>query len=164
MNQKDRQIFEQFAEIVIPEIKSVSKRFAPSVEHTIEETSFGGSFAILASEYISTLIDGRRPTRQGAPAGSPNLQQILFAWIRSKGIVPRPNKNGIIPTLESLSFAMSRSMHEKGDLLFQPPLSGGNNIFDPILTRSRLENLFNTFEENYFFKVESEILKQIQTK
>ena len=159
MDAKDRQIFEQFAEIVIPEIKAVSKRFAPSVEYTIQESSFGGSFTILASEFISTLIDGRRPTRQNAPAGNPNLQQILFAWIRSKGIVPRPNKNGIVPTLESLSFAMSKSMHKKGDLLFQR--GGGNNIFDPILTKSRLENLFNTFEENYFLKIQSDILKNI---
>jgi len=162
MTNEDRQIFEQFAEVVIPEIKSVSKRFAPSIEYTIESNSLGGAFTILASPYINTLIDGRRPTRPNAPAGNPNLQQILFAWIRSKGIVPRPNKNGIVPTLESLSFAMAKSMHKYGDLLYQR--GGGNNIFDPILTKSRLENLFNTFEKNYFFKLESEILQQIKTK
>lgn len=162
MTNEDRQVFEQFAEIVIPEIKAVSKRFAPSIEYTIEDNSFGGSFTILASPYINTLIDGRRPTRANAPAGNPNLQQILFAWIKSKSIVPRPNKNGKVPTLESLSFAMSKSMHDHGDLLYQR--GGGNNIFDPILTKQRLESLFNTFEENYFFKLESEILQQIKIK
>lgn len=162
MTAEDRNIFEQFAEVVIPEIKAVSKRFAPSIEYTIEDNSFGGSFTIFASEFITTLIDGRRPTRANAPAGNPNLQKILFAWIRAKGIVPRPNKKGIVPTLESLSFAMSRSMHEKGDLLYQR--GGGNNIFDPILTRQRFDSLFNTFADNYSLKIESEILKQIQTK
>ncbi|MEY4573257.1 MAG: hypothetical protein RLZ10_2541, partial [Bacteroidota bacterium] len=125
-----KEIFEQFVETIVPEIQSVSKRFAPTIESKITEKDTGITFEILGSPYIETLIDGRKPTSPNAPKGSPTLQQILLQWIKDKGIIPMPTDKGNIPTLEQLSWAMSNSMHKKGDLLWQR--GGGNNIFEPI--------------------------------
>jgi hypothetical protein len=145
----DAEILKQFADVIVPALQSVSKRFAPSIESEITETSL----TIYASPYITTLIDGRRPTSSNARAGTPNLQKILLEWIKTKSITPYANKSGKIPSLESLSFAMSKSMHKKGDLLFQR--GGGNNIFEPILTNERIENLLNLFGEKYLIEIQN---------
>lgn len=157
-----KQIFDQFAETIVPEIQSVSKRFAPTIESVIEEQEFKFIFKILASPHIITLIDGRKPTSFNAPKGNPTLQQILLAWINEKGIQPRPNAKGNIPTLEQLSWAMSNSMHKKGDLLFQR--GGGNNIFENIITDSRIRNLTSDIENYYLSKIDSEIIKTLKNE
>jgi len=159
MNEKDRQLLNEFSETLLPEIKAVSKRFAPSVESEVKETAFGFTFSILASEHIITLIEGRKPTSSNAIPGRPNLQEILLQWIKDKGISPRPNEAGIVPSLKSLSFAMSKSMHKKGDLLWQR--GGGNDIFENIITPKRINDLFSKLQENYFTTIESQIIKNI---
>ena len=156
----DREILNQFAEMLLPEIKAVSKRFAPSVESEVKGSDLNLTLEITASEHIITLIDGRKPTRSGAPAGNPNLQQILLEWIKNKGIAPRPNKNGIVPTLEQLSFAMSKSMHLHGDLLYQR--GGGNDIFAPIINQNRIDSLFSMLQNNAYQKVTSQIVKNLE--
>lgn len=143
----DKQILEQFAKAIVPELKKVSKRFAPSIESDVTDKSL----TITASPYIWTLIDGRPPTSSGAKKGSPTLQQIIRAWIDTKSITPRPNANGKIPTLEQLSWAISMSIHKNGDLLYQR--GGGNNIFESIITQSRIDALLNQFSEKYYNEV-----------
>lgn len=142
------EIFKQFATDIVPELRKVSKRFADSIESEADEKHL----TIFASPYISVLIDGRPPTRSGATKGSPTLQQIIRKWIDTKGIIPR-ERNGQIPTLEQLSWAISKSIHMKGDLLYQR--GGGNNIFDGIITESRIDNLLNLIGEKYFLEVSS---------
>lgn len=144
MTPQDRDILNQFADNIVPEIKSVSKRFADSVESEITDNAL----IITANEHIWTLVYGRKPTSSGAKAGSPNLQQILFAWAKSKGITPKPNANGITPTLLQVSFAMAKSMHLKGDLLYQNGRK--NDIFAPILSETRIDSLLGILEENYY--------------
>jgi len=147
MTQNDRDILNQFASKVVPEIQAVSKRFAPTVESEITENSL----IISADKHIMTLVYGRKPTSPTAKAGKPNLQQILFAWAKTKGITPRPNANGITPTLLQVSFAMAKSMHLKGDLLYQSGVK--NDIFAPILSESRINSLLGVLEENYYQQI-----------
>lgn len=148
MSKNNQEIFKQFGESIVPELKKVSKRFADSIEYKATETSF----IISASPYIRTLIDGRPPTSSGAAKGTPTLQQIIRVWIDEKGIAPRP-VNGKTPTLESLSWAISKSIHMRGDLLYQK--GGGNNIFDSIITEDRLNNLLNLIGQKYFNEINS---------
>jgi hypothetical protein len=118
------------------------------------------TLTISASPYIGVLIDGRPPTSAGASTGSPTLQQIILSWIRTKGIAPRPQK-GKIPTLEQLSWAISKSIHIHGDLLYQH--GGGNDIFDGIITTDRINNLLNLVGEKYFNEINSINLPKIET-
>lgn len=145
----DKEILQQFADALVPELKSVSGRFAPSIESEVTDTSM----TIYASPYIRVLIDGRGPTRTGASKGSPTLQQIIRAWIDQKSITPRANANGIIPTLDQLSWAISKSIHAKGTLLYQR--GGGNNIYDTIITKSRIDNLVSLIGQKYFTQIQT---------
>lgn len=149
MDKSSKEILKQFVDKLVPEIQAVTKRFAPSIEAKVTDTTA----TIYGSKYISTLIDGRAPTSSNAKKGSPTLQQILFEWAKSKGINPKPDAKGNIPTVEQMSWAMSISMHKKGDLLYQR--GGGNNIFEDIITQQRIDNLLNLFEKKALNDVES---------
>lgn len=149
MDKSSKEILQQFVDKIVPEIQSVTKRFAPSIEAKVTDTTA----TIYGSKYISTLIDGRAPTSSNAKKGNPTLQQILFEWAKEKGINPKPDAKGNIPTVEQMSWAMSISMHKKGDLLYQR--GGGNNIFEDIITQQRIDNLLNLFEKKALNDVES---------
>ena len=143
----DLEILKQFGEKIVPELKAVSKGFADSIEAEYTDTSL----TITASPFIRVLIDGRGPTRSGAKSGAVTLRQRIFLWIEKNGIQARAMANGKTPTSEQLSFMMARSIHRKGTLLYQR--GGGNNIFDTIITPSRIENLLNLFGERYLTEV-----------
>ena len=153
----DKEILIQFAESVLPELKQVAGRsFGASIDYEASEDSL----QITGSPFISVLVDGRRPTKSGAPASSPSLKERIEAWIEYKGIQPKPDANGNIPSVESLAFMIARSIHKKGTLLFQR--GGGNNIFDTVLTEARLNQLFSMFEEKYRNTIESDVLRELK--
>jgi hypothetical protein len=147
------EILQQFADVIVPEMKAVSKRFADSIEAEVTDTSL----VITASPYINVLIDGRRPTRIGAPKGNPTLQQIIRKWIDEKGITPRIDKSGRLPTKDQLSWAISKSIHLYGDRLYQR--GGGNNIYDSIITPQRIDNLLSLLADQYYTIIKSITVK-----
>jgi hypothetical protein len=135
-----KEIFEKFIREVEPEIKKKVGSFSSSVESEIRVDGF----TIYASPYIRVLIDGRKPTRDGASKGNPTLQQVILDWIERHSI--QPNEIGM--TQESLSWAISKSIHKKGTLLYQR--GGGNRIFDDILTTQREDNLLSLISDIYY--------------
>lgn len=149
MTLSDKEILSQFAKDIIPELQAVSKGFAPTITYDVTETTLG----ITASPYIRVLIDGRRPTREGASKGNPTLQQVILSWINRHSIKGRVNSKGIAPTAEQLSWAISKSIHMHGTRLYQQ--GGGNNIFDTIITSSRIENLVNLLTEKYIVEIKA---------
>lgn len=138
-----RPILEQFAEALKADVIKVSKRFAPSIESVVTDDSI----AILGSPFISVLIDGRKPTSPNAPKGNPTLQEIILSWIQEKGLQAYADKNGKIPSQLSLSWAISQSIHRNGDRLYQA--GGGNNIFETIITKSRLDSFVKSISSSY---------------
>jgi len=138
-----KEIFKRFIDEVEPQIKQVVGSFAPTIESEVKDYSF----TIYASPYIRVLIDGRKPTREGATRGNPTLQMVILDWIRRKSIQPdKPNM-----TQESLSWAISKSIHKRGTLLYQR--GGGNRIFDNILTVDREEKLLSLISDFYFIQI-----------
>lgn len=146
---RNKEILEQFAKDIIPELQSVSKGFAPTISYEVGDNYL----EITASPYIRVLIDGRAPTRIGAPTGSPTLQEAILSWIYRHNITGRVNANGVAPTQEQLSWAISKSIHLYGTRLYQQ--GGGNNIFDTIITNSRIENLLNLLSETYIIQLKA---------
>jgi hypothetical protein len=145
----NKEILEQFAKDIVPELQAVSKGFAPSISYEV-----GDDYLIItASPYIRVLIDGRAPTREGAPKGSPTLQEAILAWIKRHSIVGRVGKDGKIPTDEQLSWAISKSIHLRGTRLYQQ--GGGNNIFDSIITSERINNLLNLLTERFIVEIKA---------
>lgn len=153
MAETDKEILQQFVETIVPELKSVSKRFANSIEAEVEDKIL----TVYASPFIGTLIDGRPPTSADATKGSPTLQQAILKWIGERGISARADTKGRIPTQEQLSWAISKSIHRDGDLLYQR--GGGNNIFDKIITADRIDNLLNLIGTRYFNEINAINLK-----
>ena len=149
------QILNQFSESIMPEILIASKRFAPTVQSEVTENANGATLEIFGSPYLVTLIDGRPPTRANAPKGSPTLQQALFEWIKTKSITPYATKSGNVPTLEQLSWAMAKSIHKKGDLLWQR--GGKDNSFDKVITPTIIDNLINLLVNEELSNLEVEI-------
>jgi hypothetical protein len=147
------EILQQFANVIVPEMKAVSKRFADSIEAEVTDTSL----VITASPYINVLIDGRPPTSAGAKRGNPTLQQIIRKWIDDKGITPRIDKSGRLPTKDQLSWAISKSIHLYGDRLYQR--GGGNNIYDSIITPQRIDNLLSLLADQYYTIIKSITVK-----
>lgn len=138
-----KEIFQRFIDEVEPQIKQVVGSFAPTIESEVKDYSF----TIYASPYIRVLIDGRKPTREGAAKGNPTLQMVILDWIRRKSIQPdKPNM-----TQEGLSWAISKSIHKNGTLLYQR--GGGNRIFDNILTVDKEEKLLSLISDFYFIQI-----------
>jgi len=142
-------IFNKFISEVEPEIKAVVGSFSSTIESNIKDNEKG--FQILASPYIRVLIDGRAPTRDGATRGNPTLQQAILAWIERHNIQPK------LATMsqESLSWAISKSIHKNGTKLYQKIQAGGqpNRIFDPILTTERENKLLSLISDEYFKRI-----------
>lgn len=138
-----KEIFQRFIDEVEPQLKQVVGSFAPTIESEVKDYSF----TIYASPYIRVLIDGRKPTREGAAKGNPTLQMVILDWIRRKSIQPdKPNM-----TQEGLSWAISKSIHKRGTLLYQR--GGGNRIFDNILTVDREEKLLSLISDFYYTQI-----------
>jgi len=138
-----KEIFQRFVDEVELQIKQVVGSFVPTIESEVKDYSF----TIYASPYIRVLIDGRKPTSQGASKGNPTLQMVILEWIRRKSIQPdKPNM-----TQESLSWAISKSIHKRGTLLYQR--GGGNRIFDNILTVDKEEKLLSLISDYYFIQI-----------
>lgn len=156
MSETTKEIFEQFAEKVVPELREVSGRFAESIRYEAKENSL----VISGDQHIGVLVNGRPPTSSNPVIGPKSLQQIILEWIPTKNIVPRPDQNGRIPTVEQLSWAISKSIHMKGDLLYQR--GGKNNRFDVILTEDRINSMLSLIGERYFATVNSINLGKIK--
>lgn len=150
-------ILEQFSQALLPELRTAAgSHFGPTIESHID----ANSLTIDASPFINVLIDGRGPTSAGAKRGTPTLQQSLLDWINKHNIQPRTDKQGNTPSLESLSWAMANSIHLHGTLLYQR--GGGNNIFDNIITQSRLDALLSQFGEVYLNLITTQSLNKLE--
>jgi hypothetical protein len=147
----NKEIFDQFTNTIIPELKKVSG----SLGSTMYAENTDNSLTIYASPFISVLWNGRKPTSMGAKTGSPTLQQAILSWIKKKGITGKANKQGNVPTEEQLSWGISKSIHLNGTKLYQEIKAGRQpkNIFEPILTSNRIDNLLNLIGQRYYVQI-----------
>jgi hypothetical protein len=147
----NKEIFDQFTNTIIPELKKVSG----SLGSTMYADNTENSLTIYASPFISVLWKGRKPTSSGAKTGSPTLQQAILSWIKKKGISGKANEKGNVPTSEQLSWMMSKSIHLNGTKLYQEIKAGKQpkNIFEPILTDNRIDNLVNLIGQRYYVQI-----------
>jgi hypothetical protein len=149
----NKEIFDQFTNTIIPELKKVSG----SLGSTMYAENTENSMTIYASPFISVLWNGRKPTSMGAKTGSPTLQQAILSWIKKKGISGKANAQGNVPTSEQLSWGISKSIHLNGTKLDQQ--GGKQNIFEPILTRNRIDNLLNLIGQRYYVQITNITIK-----
>ncbi len=153
----DQEILEQWAEALVPELKATAgKSFGKTIGYEVKPDEL----TVYGSPFISVLVDGRGPTKPRARRGSPTLQQSILAWIQAKGIQPGQDKNGRRITVEGLSWAISKSIHLRGTLLYRR--GGGNNIFDRVITPQRISSLEAMLSDNYANRVQSQVLREFK--
>lgn len=153
----NREILTQFAEMVTPELQvAAGSHFGQSIGYDVTDDLL----LIYGSPYISVLVDGRKPTSGSPKSGTPTMRESILNWIKQKGIQARPDKNGNIPSAQSLAFMISRSIHLYGTKLYQQ--GGGNNIFDRVLTQNRIDTLLSMFPENYQNDIQSSLLRELK--
>lgn len=157
-----KNILEQFASVLKTDvIRIVSRRpaFAESIESVVTESSV----AILGSPFISVLIDGRKPTAPNAKKGEKSLREIIFDWIGERGITAKADKAGKVMNQESLSYAISTSIHMHGDLLYQYVQSGGKpkDIFATTITGQRINAMVNSIGSVYTASISSDLIKTL---
>lgn len=149
---EQRDILQQFGEIILAETKAVSKGFAPTVELEVTEKSM----SIKASPYIGTLIHGRAPTRSKGASGQKTLQKVMLEWIERHNITP----NEPSMSQEALSWAISKSIHMNGTRLYQQ--GGGANIFDEILNEQRINSIATILQDSAGTALAESVFKNIK--
>jgi hypothetical protein len=117
----------------------------------IEFTKTG--FIIRGGAQIGAIINGRKPTKQGAKKGNPTLRDEILEWIKAKSIQPRESSM----SQETLAFLISRSIHQNGT-------KGQGNIFKGVITASRFASLTQTLITNEALAVQSNLIKEFNFK
>lgn len=156
----DKMILDQFARSIVPQLAAVAgNSFGSTIDYHFEDDAL----IIDASPFISVLWKGRKPTSPGAQKGSPTLQQSILKWLQDKGIQPKSKtESSKAATLEGMSWAISKSIHLHGTLLYQR--GGKPNPFDSVITQSRIDSLLSLFDEAYRNRVTSDFIKIIDRK
>lgn len=91
--------------------KNASHELERSLDYRIDDSGDEINVILLSADHIEFVEEGRLPTRNG---GTGEVQRKIEEWIIQKNLPIRPNKNGTIPSIKSLSFLISRKIHTEG--------------------------------------------------
>lgn len=157
MDERDREILEQFARQVVPELQNVSGSFGSSIRYGVG----GTGMLIDGHPHIGVLMYGRGPTTQGARRGNPPLSELILDWVRRKNIQPRNDNPDKPMSQESLAYLITQSIHRNGTRLYQEIKRGAapRDIYGNILSEDRVNNLLLQLSDNYEARLYSDILK-----
>lgn len=118
----------------------------------VKMDSHGGE--LLGAKFFRQRLDGRGPTRGGGGGGSGSLRDRVLVWIRAKGIGANAKEQ------ESLSWAISKTIHEKGTKQFREGRSSG--IIEAVINDRKLGNLRERIEQNQLLNIRSEIEREFR--
>ena len=91
---------------------------------------------------------GRRPGKFPPP-------DAILKWVQFKRLVPRPGRDGKVPSTNQLVYLISRKIATKG--------TEGKHLFEKTLDDPSLDNLANKLVELITAELEKEIEKYIET-
>ena len=80
-----------------------------SVEFSVEQYGRRFDVVLTIADYWRWVEDGRKPGKMPPPSA-------ILKWVLAKPVIPKPNDNGRIPTPQSLSWAIAKSIEKKGIL------------------------------------------------
>lgn len=80
-----------------------------SVEFSVEQYGRRFDVVLTLADYWKWVEEGRKPGKMPPPSA-------ILAWVLAKPVIPKPNANGRIPTPQSLSWAIAKSIEKKGIL------------------------------------------------
>ena len=98
--------------------------------------------------YFHFAENGRRPGKFPPP-------DAILKWIQFKRLVPRPGRDGKVPSTNQLVYLISRKIATKG--------SEGKHLFEKTIDDPNLDNLADKLVELITAEFEKEIEKYIET-
>ena len=98
--------------------------------------------------YFYFAENGRRPGKFPPP-------DAILKWIQFKRLVPRPGRDGKVPSTNQLVYLISRKIATKG--------TEGKHLFEKTLDDPNLDNLADKLVELITAEFEKEIEKYIET-
>jgi len=152
MADNTQEILKQFGDQLVIDLQRATPKASGETARSIHVEFTNTGFIIKGGSQIEALIDGRKPTSQGAVKGSPTLQEEILDWIRARSITPRESSMSQI----SLSWAISKSIHKNG-------YKGKGDIYSQILTKSRLASLTKTLIKSEALAIQSNVIKQFRS-
>jgi hypothetical protein len=142
---------EQRRQAIISRIKQASGRTARSIYHV--EDSVSG--VLYGPSHITTLEDGRPPTKDGAPRANPSLREAIEEWLQYAGISPKPGQ-----TRRSLAYAIANSIHRKGTRLWQQ--GGRSGVLSETITERSFEQLIDDLAAIETLSVQTEVVNKFR--
>ena len=98
--------------------------------------------------YFPFAENGRRPGKFPPP-------DAILKWVQFKRLVPRPGRDGKVPSTNQLVYLISRKIATKG--------TEGKHLFEKTLDDQNLDNLADNLVELITAEFEKEIEKYIET-
>lgn len=148
-------ILTQFGQALLQDLQNKTPQ---SLRDKITLETDDNSLSIYAPYWFGVFEKGRGPTRPNAPKGNPTLQEAILSWIETHSIVGRPDKNGKVPTSESLSWAISKYIHAHGNKLYRELNGGKTDYFDSVFSKERIDSFLKTFGDHYSSIIFSEMI------
>lgn len=99
-------------------------------------------------QYFHFAENGRRP-------GKFPPQDAILKWVQFKRLVPRPGRDGKVPSTNQLVYLISRKIATKG--------TEGKHLFEKTLDDPNLDNLADKLVELITAELEKEIEKYIES-
>ena len=99
-------------------------------------------------QYFPFAENGRRPGKFPPP-------DAILKWVQFKRLVPRPGRDGKVPSTNQLVYLISRKIATKG--------TQGKHLFEKTLDDPSLDNLADKLVELITAEFEKEIEKYIET-
>ncbi len=134
-------------------IKSKGKQATGKTGAAIHVKRIKRGWSLLGPEHIQALESGRGPTKGGRGPG-PTLQQAVLKWIKAKNITSELSD-------VSLSWAISKSLHAKGDKLHQQRRRSG--VLSEVINKERLARFVGLFSAQEAIRLSSEITRHWQS-
>ena len=82
-----------------------------TVEYEVKDKNGTYTVSLRLQDYWKWVESGRPPTEKG---GNGDLRTAILEWITIKPVLPRPDKNGKLPTPQQLAYLISRKIHDEG--------------------------------------------------
>lgn len=82
-----------------------------TVEYEVKDKNGTYTVSLRLQDYWKWVESGRPPTEKG---GNGDLRTAILEWIKIKPVLPRPDKNGKLPTPQQLAYLISRKIHNEG--------------------------------------------------
>lgn len=101
----------EYQDNLIRSDRVASGKLLNTVEYEVKDKKGTYTVSLKLQDYWK-WVEGGRPPIQGGDNG--DLRRAILDWIKVKPVLPRPDKNGKLPTPQQLAYFISRKIHRFG--------------------------------------------------